>query len=243
MRKITKVLCAIFLMWCVAPAIAQSPINTPIQVAEWKSIIEGPALSVEAGLRLSNQLAAASTNEIQNGNRATALRKILMSLTLSCYFSDASDQKGQANWIENRDSITGLEAALLSAGITRETMRLSRANLERVLPPASAKLGLPSSPRYLPVGAVDRAQIIAAIRDKMIDPASLQISQLKLYSPINGVKGACAVINAKNSFGGYTGRQSIPIYHTNTGWRARSPSPSLSCDDLWENFRNYALKV
>lgn len=99
----------------------------------------------------------------------------------------------------------------------------------------------PSRPAYVPVNANDRTQIIAAIRQKMIDPSSLRVISIVMYRPINGVKGACAVINAKNRFGGYTGNQSMIIYHEQGQWRAGSASDMLNCDDLSEIHRNRAM--
>lgn len=86
----------------------------------------------------------------------------------------------------------------------------------------------------------DRAQIIAAIRARMIDPDSLRVNSITIYPPINGKKGACANINAKNRFGGYAGNQSIIIFHDDGRWHAGSASSSLNCTDLQELHRSHA---
>lgn len=97
-----------------------------------------------------------------------------------------------------------------------------------------------TAPRNVPISASDRTQIVSAIRQKMIDPDSLRVSSIIMYPPINGVKGACAVINAKNSFGGYTGNQSIIIYHENGRWRAGSASDILDCNAMRQMHRYHA---
>jgi hypothetical protein len=86
----------------------------------------------------------------------------------------------------------------------------------------------------------DRAQIIAAIKARMLDPNSLRVNSIIMYPPINGVKGACASINGKNQFGGFTGNQSMIIYHENGRWRAGSASTILDCNDMRELHRRRA---
>lgn len=87
----------------------------------------------------------------------------------------------------------------------------------------------------------DRAQIIAAIKERMIDPDSLKVNKITMYPPINGVKGACASINAKNRLGGYTGNQNIIIYNEKGKWRAGSATSILTCEEMQGLHRDHAM--
>ena len=115
-------------------------------------------------------------------------------------------------------------------------------NRSNVAPTRPAPRVISRAPVSTAPTARDRAQITIAIRQKMIDPASLRVNSIIVYPPINGVKGACAVINAKNRFGGYTGNQSMIIYHENGAWKAGSATDALDCNDLRELHRNRAMR-
>jgi hypothetical protein len=87
----------------------------------------------------------------------------------------------------------------------------------------------------------DRAQIIAAIKAKAIDPDSVRVNGIMMLPPVNGKKGACATVNAKNRLGGDTGNQSMTVYYENGRWRAGAATPYLTCEDIREMRQSEAM--
>lgn len=59
-----------------------------------------------------------------------------------------------------------------------------------------------------------KAAIVQAARDIVFDPYSIrdaEISNVVLFNPRAGIQAVCVKANAKNQFGGYTGRKATGI--------------------------------
>ncbi|WP_205747888.1 hypothetical protein [Devosia sp. FKR38] len=64
----------------------------------------------------------------------------------------------------------------------------------------------------VPPSRAVRAAIVEAARNILFDPYSVRDAQISNVADFgNGTQGVCVLANAKNQFGGYTGRQSHAI--------------------------------
>lgn len=74
--------------------------------------------------------------------------------------------------------------------------------------PMSALAGEPlERGQKIELSASQRAEIEATIRDALKDPDSAKFSGLAAAINAKGVVTACGYVNAKNSFGGYAGKE------------------------------------
>lgn len=85
------------------------------------------------------------------------------------------------------------------------------------------------------IGASDHAAINSGIRDRLKDPDSLKLRNVRAYTVSTGDRIICGEYNARNSFGGYTGYS--PFYmRTRNGVvlksRAYDPSDDLLNDAI-----------
>lgn len=70
------------------------------------------------------------------------------------------------------------------------------------------------SRRAAPPAAAARNAVIAVLKD----PDSAKFGQFSFV----GTQGACLTVNARNSFGGYTGKQQAHLIKEGNGWRVSS---------------------
>lgn len=87
-------------------------------------------------------------------------------------------------------SLAALVAAAMLAGCQTST-----------IPPP------PSTTRYT-VNEAERAAVEEGVRRSLKDPASAMFGGMLASDAGNGVKYVCGLVNARNSFGGYTGNTS-----------------------------------
>lgn len=77
-------------------------------------------------------------------------------------------------------------------------------------------------------GCSDTSAVKNAVKENLVDPSSAEFGEITI---VNGTFGklACATVNARNSFGGYTGDQQITLKHMDeAGWMWVGESPSGS---------------
>lgn len=77
-------------------------------------------------------------------------------------------------------------------------------------------------------GCSDTSAVKDAVTDNLKDPGSVEFGEITIVDGAFG-KLACATVNARNSFGGYTGEQQITLKHmAEAGWMWAGESPSGS---------------
>jgi hypothetical protein len=77
-------------------------------------------------------------------------------------------------------------------------------------------------------GCSDTSAVKDAVKENLIDPGSVEFGEITIVDGAFG-KLACATVNARNSFGGYTGEQQIMLKHMDeAGWMWAGESPSGS---------------
>lgn len=106
----------------------------------------------------------------------------------------------------------------------------------------------PLEPRVLP-GAKPRAIARESAHDEMIeyskndlkrklkDPYSAQFSELKVYGDAS-LLFLCGLVNAKNSYGGYSGYRPFSVVTTNAGGKFTSISNIMSDEDAKRSVRD-----
>lgn len=67
-------------------------------------------------------------------------------------------------------------------------------------------------------GCSETGAVKDAITERLKDPSSAEFGEISIVEGVGG-KLACATVNARNSFGGYTGEQQITLKHMgDAGW-------------------------
>lgn len=86
------------------------------------------------------------------------------------------------------------------------------------------------------VGTGDEAAARKAVLKVLKDPDSAKFGQFKLAGPEGptGKQGACLVVNAKNSMGGYTGDQSAMLFRAKRDgeWEVFGMESETTCQIL-----------
>ncbi|MCJ2178592.1 hypothetical protein [Novosphingobium album (ex Hu et al. 2023)] len=219
----------------LASNIAFSQESEIFSPAEWRSVV-GDSRTQDELLDVMMKITREGSEATSAGRSGEGRHKLIMSLVLSRYILEYSRSKGEYVSQDLVYSSDKLENSLLSTGVTPAQINDAQRNLYIIMPKIAP---LPS---MRPVNAGESAPIVAAIRKKMIDPNSLIIDKVYMYAPLNGIRGACAVFNAKNRMGGYAGRQSIIVYYENSQWNAGSASAIVNCEDMKALYRNHALR-
>lgn len=84
-------------------------------------------------------------------------------------------------------------------------------------------------------GCSDTGAVKDAITEGLKDPTSAEFGEISIVDGVGG-KFACATVNARNSFGGYTGDQQIMLQHHDAeGWTwagEGTEQPHKSCVDF-----------
>jgi len=186
----------------------------PISKSEWLDLLQGRNIDEKVTYDISAQLKEMITKSIKLGDRRTELRKTLMVVVLNRYFSERNHEKGTTVWSRNSQTLDDLQRILTDSGISADTLAESARELEMVLPnnpPAKSVAGGKSLARSgntkkgeipRPASVIGRQSIIEAVSQDLKDPSSARYGEITVF---NG--RACATVNAKNSFGGYTGNQ------------------------------------
>jgi hypothetical protein len=73
---------------------------------------------------------------------------------------------------------------------------------------------MPRTQTVAPQDRSDQEKIRAAVRGALKDPASAQFGPLRVFE----ADGACQTVNARNSYGGYTGEQQAVMSKVNGQW-------------------------
>ena len=85
-----------------------------------------------------------------------------------------------------------------------------------------------------------RARIVEAARDALLDPYSVRDAEISYVGVFqNGLQFVCVRANAKNAFGGYTGRDTLAVYmkdNVPTG-SGRNPQLCNNANLRWTKFQ------
>lgn len=67
------------------------------------------------------------------------------------------------------------------------------------------------------VGCGPEREIKKAVEESLIDPESVRYGDIIVYTDDEGEEQACAMVNARNRMGGYTGEQMVNLYKSDEG--------------------------
>lgn len=187
----------------VSTAFQAAPIQ-PFSADDWRSTLSGTDINEQSLTDLSVSLSNRSTELIRSGRRDEATRITIASYTLSKYISRISSLDSE--YIRRLDnSLERLKSSVLESGVSQSAFDITERNLVEIIgqpTSLSQRQVARASPPPRSATQRERTAIIAVIRQGLIDPTS------PIFGPIDIIGDkACATVNSKNRYGGYTGNQ------------------------------------